>query len=90
MFNLIEEGLAMQKASLGKGPKESAATHGAAEEALGRQPTQDHASAADHTEKKPESQPLDYVEPRYKVCPACGKKHWRLLFDLCLSCSGRD
>lgn len=42
------------------------------------------------TEKKPAIQPLDYLEPPSRVCPSCGRKHWRAMFDLCLSCSQKD
>jgi hypothetical protein len=88
-FNLITEGLAMQAMSIGKGPKEFAATQGNGITGADTSPSSASASAADHTENKPASQPLDYHEPIANVCPSCGRKHFGR-FQLCLSCSQKD
>jgi hypothetical protein len=74
-FDLIAEGLAMQAISIGKGEKEPAASAGKAgmlKPVSGKAP--DVPAAADHAEKKPESQPLDYC-PVDKVCSSCGLKY---------------
>jgi hypothetical protein len=79
-LNLIEYGLSLQAASLGKGPvaNESAATqeNGRIGEPQVAVHTAPPASAADPAEPKPESQPQDYEEPMPQVCPSCNTKYW--------------